>query len=206
MCERWAGDRDRLLYWPHSISFSSWLGCSIVGHWKPKALCLLLALNSASCPQLTQAVCALVILLFNTHQLPLFFYLFTQVHLLIDGSVEGQSITYRSITFRLSLIPFSVNTFSLISDSNNLRLSKEILWMKTRPCFMMEWIIQLQNSESQGRYFDDWMIMLRISANKMFSFKKCWKVLHEPNVLKTYFNLREKLPFICLQYVEYLSK
>ena len=35
----------------------------------------------------------LVILLFNTYLLPLFFHLFTQVHLWIDGSVEGQYIT-----------------------------------------------------------------------------------------------------------------
>ena len=35
----------------------------------------------------------LVILLFNEHLLPLFFHLFTQVHLLIDGSVKGQYIT-----------------------------------------------------------------------------------------------------------------
>ena len=36
-----------------STSSSSWLGCSSVGHWGPKAPCLLLALNSASCLQLT---------------------------------------------------------------------------------------------------------------------------------------------------------
>ena len=36
VCERWVGDEDRLLYWPNSSSFSSWLGCSTVGHWGPK--------------------------------------------------------------------------------------------------------------------------------------------------------------------------
>ena len=36
-----------------STSSSSWLGCSTVGHWGPKALCRPLALNSAPCPQLT---------------------------------------------------------------------------------------------------------------------------------------------------------
>ena len=76
-----------------STSSSSCWGCSTVGHWGPKALCLPLVLNSASCPQLTQTVCALVILLFNTHLLPLFFRLFTKVHLLIDGLVESQYIT-----------------------------------------------------------------------------------------------------------------
>ena len=95
VCERWDG--DRLLYWPSSTSFSSWLGCSTVSHWVRKALCLPLALNSASCLQLTQTVCALVILLFNVHLLPLFFRLFTQVHLFIDGSVEGQYITSGSM-------------------------------------------------------------------------------------------------------------
>ena len=73
-------------------SFSSWLGCSTVGQWGLKALCLPLVLNSASCLQLTQAVCALVILLSLAHLLP-FFRLFTQVHLLIYGSVEGQYIS-----------------------------------------------------------------------------------------------------------------
>ena len=75
-----------------STSSSSWLGYSTVGHWGPKALCLPLALTQASFPQLAQAVCVLVILLFNVHLLPLFFRLFTQVHLLIDGSVEGQYV------------------------------------------------------------------------------------------------------------------
>ena len=39
--------------------------------------------------QLTQAVYVLVIFLFDLHLLSLFFLLFTQVHLLIDGTVEG---------------------------------------------------------------------------------------------------------------------
>ena len=57
-----------------STSFSSRLGCSTVGHWGPIALCLPLALTSASCLQLTQSVCVLVILLFRIHLLPLFFH------------------------------------------------------------------------------------------------------------------------------------
>ena len=52
-----------------------------------------LILKLASYLQLTQTVCALVILLFNVHLLPLYFHLFTPAHLLIDGSVEGQHIT-----------------------------------------------------------------------------------------------------------------
>ena len=35
-----------------STSFAFWLGCSTVGHWWPKALCLPLALTLASCPRL----------------------------------------------------------------------------------------------------------------------------------------------------------
>ena len=51
-----------------STSFAFWLGCSTVGHKGPKALRLPLALNSASCPQLTpsatgteltQAICGI---------------------------------------------------------------------------------------------------------------------------------------------------
>ena len=57
VCERWVGDRNRLLYWPKDLLtievLLSQLGCSTVGLWGPKTLCLPLALNSASCPQLT---------------------------------------------------------------------------------------------------------------------------------------------------------
>ena len=54
-----SGDKVGLLFWPKVLltiadllSRLGW-GCSTVGHWGPKALCLPLALNSASCPQLT---------------------------------------------------------------------------------------------------------------------------------------------------------
>ena len=69
------------------------LGCSTVGPWWP------LSPQSASWFSLRHPVSNwleppghLVILFSNVH-LPLFFRLFTQVHLLIDGSVEGQYIT-----------------------------------------------------------------------------------------------------------------
>ena len=99
VCERWAGDRDRLLYWPKfflthsSTSSSSWLGCSTVSHWGPKALNLQLDLNSALCLQLTRTVWAPGYIIVYAHLFLLFFRLFTQVHLLIDGSVEGQYMT-----------------------------------------------------------------------------------------------------------------
>ena len=83
-----------------STSFSSWLGCSTVGHWGHKALSLQAGSHtSASCLQLTRTICALVILLSHIHQLPPFFRLFTQMHLLIDGLVEGQSITFYSCLY-----------------------------------------------------------------------------------------------------------
>ena len=85
-----------------STSFSSWLGCSTAGHWGAKAFCLPLALNSASCPQLTPTATGtdpsrlwhLVIWLSYVYLLLLFLCLFTQMHFLIDGSVEGQYITH----------------------------------------------------------------------------------------------------------------
>ena len=55
----------------------------------PKPSVCQLILTLASYLQLTRTVCALVILLSNVHLLTPFFRLFTQVHLLIDGSVEG---------------------------------------------------------------------------------------------------------------------
>ena len=55
-----SGNKDRLLYWPQVLltiaallSHLGW-GCSTMGHWGPKALCLSLALTSASCPQLNR--------------------------------------------------------------------------------------------------------------------------------------------------------
>ena len=68
-----------------STSSSSWLG------WF-KALSAAGSHSGILSPTNSNSV-HLVILLFNVHLLPLFFRLFTQVHLLTDGSVEGQYIT-----------------------------------------------------------------------------------------------------------------
>ena len=91
-------------YWPKVLltiaailSYLGW-GCSTVGHWGPKVLCLPLALISASFTQLTPTASGTWLYNFLTpHQLPLFFCLFTQVHLLIDSSVEGQYVTHKII-------------------------------------------------------------------------------------------------------------
>ena len=80
-----------------STFFAIWLSCSTVGHWGPKPIVwswfslrwhpisnwlqLQLQLN------LTQAVCVLVIFLFDVY------LLFIQVHLVIDSSVESQYVT-----------------------------------------------------------------------------------------------------------------
>ena len=56
VCERWVGDGDRLLNINPSSSVIAallshlGLACLTVGHWGPKALCLPLVFNSASCP------------------------------------------------------------------------------------------------------------------------------------------------------------
>ena len=69
-------------------------GCSTVGHWGPQNP------HSVSWFSLRHLVSNWlepsghrVVLLSYVHLLPLFSRLFTQVHLLIDGSVEGQYIT-----------------------------------------------------------------------------------------------------------------
>ena len=100
VCERWVGDRDWLLYWPKfflthsSTSSSSYLGLLNRGSLRVQSP------QSAAgshfgifSPTNLNRPGHLVILLYHVHLLPLFFCLFTQVHLLIEGSVESQYIT-----------------------------------------------------------------------------------------------------------------
>ena len=69
-------------YWPKVLL--------TIAALRAQAVCLELVLTPlASYIQLTQAVCVLVIFLFDAHRLRLL----TQVNLLIDSSVEGQYIT-----------------------------------------------------------------------------------------------------------------
>ena len=93
-----------------STSFSSWLGCLTVGHWGPWAFSLQ-ADSHAGILSSTDSnrLCPGYIIVY-VHLLPLFFRLFTQVHLLIDGSVEGQSIT---IGFKHGLQTTAESTSSL---------------------------------------------------------------------------------------------
>ena len=100
VCERWVETGTDCYIDPSSpldhssISFSSWLGCSTVG---PEGPALSLQTGShAGIPvsDWPTAAGTLSIFFLNIHPLLLFFGLFTQVHLLIDGSVEGQYITF----------------------------------------------------------------------------------------------------------------
>ena len=81
-----------------STSFSSWLG--VAPPWVTEGLGTL-SLQADSYVGIlspTDSGClALVISSFNAHLLPLFFRLFTQVHFLIDGSVEGQYVIVLSV-------------------------------------------------------------------------------------------------------------
>ena len=96
-----SGDKDGLLFWPkfflaHSRnSFSSWLGVA-----QPWVTVDRKALSQQPGSQFgilsptdSNRLGHLVILLSDIHPLPLFFRLFTQEHLLIDGSAEGQYLT-----------------------------------------------------------------------------------------------------------------
>ena len=87
---------DPKFFFNHSsTSFSSWLG--LFNHGSLRAQSPLSATDSQFgnlSPTKLNHPGHLVILLSHTHLLPLFFHLFTQVHLLTDGSVEGQYITF----------------------------------------------------------------------------------------------------------------
>ena len=100
VCERWVGDRNRLLYWtkfflrPYQQFFLFLAGVAqlwVTEGPKP-SVCRWLSIRHLVPNWLGPSV-HLVILLFDVHLLPLFFRLFTLAHLLIDGSVESQYIT-----------------------------------------------------------------------------------------------------------------
>ena len=97
VCEKWVETRTDCYIDPSSsldhssTSFASWLGLLTKG-LKP-TVCSWFSLRHPVSNWL-EPPGHLVILFSNTHLLPLFFRLFTPVHLLIDGSVEGQYITF----------------------------------------------------------------------------------------------------------------
>ena len=112
VCERWVETRTGCYFDPSSsdhssTSSSSWLG--MLNHGSLMAQSPLSAAGSHTgilTPTNSNHLGHLVILLSYVHLLPLFFRLFTQVHLLIDGSVEGQYITFwAGIESRLEDLP-----------------------------------------------------------------------------------------------------
>ena len=114
VCVRWVGDGDRLLHIDPSSSdhfspsFSSWLGllnCRSLRAQSP--LSATGSQFSILSPTDSNCLGHLVIYLSHAHLLPLFFCLFTQVYLLIDGSVEGQYVT----DMLLKSISKSINNF-----------------------------------------------------------------------------------------------
>ena len=131
-----SGDKDGLLYWPKfflalsSTSFGSWLGLRKPGVTEnPKPSVCKLVHTSASCLQQTRTAGHLVILFSNIHLLLLFFRLFTQVHLLTDGSVEGQYIIKTSHKIIIGIL--KVCSLSL---SFSLSLSLDI-YTRCMQCF-----------------------------------------------------------------------
>ena len=106
VCEKWVETRTDCYIDPgSSVTIAAplshlGLSCSTGGHRGPQSL------QSASWFSLRHSVSNwlkpsrhLVILFSNVHLLLLFFHLFTQVHLLIDGSVESQYIRYMCRVF-----------------------------------------------------------------------------------------------------------
>ena len=148
MCETWARDGDRLLYWPSS-TFSYLLACSTVGHRGPKALCLPLALNLASCLQLTQAVCVLVILflLFNVHLLPLIY---------TDASLDWR-LGRRSICYNPTRVIISLNILSLFWQKKKKK--KNVLTDYPSSLFLSTLDASLRTKNIDPKFEDDnWLL------------------------------------------------
>ena len=97
-----SGDQDGLLYWPKFflstiaalLPHLCW-GCSTVGHFGRKALSLQAGSHFGILSPTDSNHPGHMVILFSTVRLlPLFFRFFTQVHLLIDGSVDAQYMIF----------------------------------------------------------------------------------------------------------------
>ena len=112
VCERWVGDGYRLLHIDQAVLLShpDWAAQPWVTEGPNPSVCRWLSIRQLVSSwlqlQLTQAVCVQVIFLFDIHLLPLFFRLFTQVHIMINGSVEGQYVAVIRFLFK-SQLPIS---------------------------------------------------------------------------------------------------
>ena len=101
MRDEWKQGRTAVLTQVSLLTIAAFLshlgsGCSTVDHWGPQSPQFVIWFSRwhpvSDCLKLSGH---LVILFSNDHLLLLSFHLFTQVHLLIDSSVEGQNITSR---------------------------------------------------------------------------------------------------------------
>ena len=107
-----SGDKDGRLYWPKlfldhsSTSFASWLGLLKLGSLRAQSPLSGAGSHFGILSNWLEPPRSLVILFSTVHLLPLLFRLFKQVHLLIDGSVEGQYITFRILIFKGSVKKF----------------------------------------------------------------------------------------------------
>ena len=137
-CWLWVGDGDRLLYWPQVLLTIAALlphlgwGCSTLGHWGSQALSLQADSHAdILSPTDSNHHGQLIILLSHVHLLPLFFCLFTQVHLLIGGSVKSQSI---KIVLQLVLLVLWdwkwLNSCCLIRYCNWSSICVFTIWLK----------------------------------------------------------------------------
>ena len=127
-----SGNKNRLLYWPKffldhsSTSFAFFSQPGITKDPKP-SVCSWFSLRHPVSNWLKPSG-HLVILFSNVHLRPLFFRLFTLVHLLIDGSVEGQYIRqFYFKQFSLALLHCSDLFNSYIRSDDNegvLRIPK----------------------------------------------------------------------------------
>ena len=125
--ERWVGDGDRLLHIDPQVLltitallFHLGRGCSTVGQWGSKpSVCSWFSLcwNPIS-NWLKPSVSWLYFCLKSTY-----FRLFTQVHLLIDGLVEGQYVTLEKIHKK-----WLIHTIQIYSENKPSRLIKDWQW------------------------------------------------------------------------------
>ena len=128
-----SGDKERLQYWPQVLltiaallSHIAWVAQPWVTEGR-KALSLQAGFHKGILsPTNSNRPRHLVILLSYVHLLPLFFRLLAQVHFLIDGSVEGQSITLRNDSHPLEVCYDLSKNRSFFSRLENTTLDLSI--------------------------------------------------------------------------------
>ena len=139
VCEKWVETRTDCYIDPRFSSAIAvllsilGLGCLTVGHWGPQSP------QSASWFSLRHPVSNwlepprhLFILFSIVHLLPLFFRLFAQVHLLIDGSVESQYITFTPLS--------TVATNSIVKNYDFIQSYISMTWQRVHALYIYIYI------------------------------------------------------------------